>query len=102
MPRLDQLLALLATDPDDAFLRYGVGMEYLQAGRHADAIAAFDDLLARDAAYAPAYFMRGRAYEQSGDLVRARASYQQGITTARANGDHHAADEMTAALEALA
>ena len=31
-PRMAQIEAMLAEDPDDAFLRYGLGMEHASAG----------------------------------------------------------------------
>jgi tetratricopeptide (TPR) repeat protein len=101
MPRLEQLLEMLKADPKDSFLRYGVGMEYVKAGRFADAIAEFDRLVENDPNYVAAYFMRGRAQESAGDVAAARSSYQRGIEVAKATGDHHAAEEIAGALEAL-
>lgn len=101
MPTLEQLHALLATDPTDPFIRYGLAMEHLKLGQPTMAIAQFDILLERDPAYIPALFMYGRALTQLGDLPAARAMYQRGIAAAQAAGDAHAAAEMTQALSEL-
>ena len=34
-PRMAQIEAMLADDPDDTFLRYGLAMEHASAGDHA-------------------------------------------------------------------
>jgi tetratricopeptide (TPR) repeat protein len=101
MPRLDQLLDLLKEDPNDAFLRYGVAMEYAKAGRHEEALAAFNELLKRDPNYVAGYFMAGRTCEQKGDLEAAKVFYKSGIATAEKIGDTHAAGEISSALMAI-
>jgi tetratricopeptide (TPR) repeat protein len=101
MPSLEQLQSLLAADPDDLFLRYGVAMELAKLDRSADAMQAFDELLQRDPKYVPAHFMRARLIEQSGDRDAAIAAYDAGIRIAQSVGDTHAAGEMTAARDSL-
>ena len=56
-PRMAQIEAMLADDPDDAFLRYGLAMEHASAGDHATCVEVLRDLIARTAAnpYVPAY-----------------------------------------------
>lgn len=99
--RVEQLQAMLAADPGDAFLRYGLALEYMKLGRLDEALAGFEALLRDEPTYVPAHFMHARALEQTDDLDRARAAYRAGIDVARRTGDTHAAAEMTAALEAL-
>jgi tetratricopeptide (TPR) repeat protein len=101
MPRLEQLLELLKADPADAFLRYGVAMEYAKAGRHEDALAEFRELLKRDPNYVAGYFMAGRTCEQKGDIEEAKTFYRNGIATAQKVGDSHAAGEISQALFAI-
>lgn len=101
MARLEQLLALLKDDPHDAFLRYGVAMEYAKAGRHEEALAEFAELLRRDANYVAGYFMAGRTCEQKGDMESAKVFYRNGIAAAKKIGDHHAAGEISSALMAI-
>jgi len=101
MPRLDQLLELLRSEPNDTFLRYGVAMEYAKAGQFEDSLKEFAELLKRDPNYVPAYFMAGRTCEQNGDLEGAKKFYKDGIATANKIGDTHAAGEISQALFAI-
>ena len=98
MPSLDQLLPLLAAEPDDEFLRYAVAMEYARQSRHDEALAEFAELSRRKPDYVPAYFMAGRAAEQKGDFEQARSLYRAGIAIAQKIGDTHAAGEISDAL----
>ena len=101
MPKLEQLIALLQSDPNDSFVRYGIAMEYAKQGRYAAALVEFHELIRRDPKYVPAYFMGGRATAQSGDTEAAKALYRRGIAVANQIGDHHAAGEIGEALEEL-
>jgi len=101
MAKLDQLLELLKAEPDDAFLRYGVAMEYQKAKQHEKAIAEFEELARRNPDYVPGYFMWGRSLEQKGDIAAAKMIYTKGIQVARKVGDTHAAGEITEALDML-
>jgi tetratricopeptide (TPR) repeat protein len=101
MPRLEQLLELLAAEPNDSFLRYGVAMEYAKRGEHDKALAEFNELIHRAPDYVAAYFMAGRTCEQKGEPEEAKKFYQRGIATAQRVGDRHAAGEMSSALMML-
>lgn len=99
--RKDQLLELLELDPDDPFPRYGLAMEHASAGEDEKAVEVFRDLLARDSNYVPGYLQLGRALIRLGDDDAAKDVLRQGITTARQQGDEHAAGEMTGFLEQI-
>ncbi len=101
MPRLEQLLELLKGEPGDAFLRYGVAMEYAKLGEHEKALGEFNELLKRAPEYVAGYFMAGRTCEQKGDVEEAKRFYREGIAMARRVGDEHAAGEMGSALMML-
>ena len=98
MPTLDQLLPLLAAEPNDAFLRYAVAMEYSKQGRFDESLKEFAELRQRSPDYVAGYFMAGRTAEQKGDLELARTLYREGITVAKRVGDSHAASEIASAL----
>jgi len=101
MPTLEQLLPLLAADPNDAFLRYALAMEYAKQSRPDEALAEFAELAKRHPDYVPGYFMAGRAAEQKGDTDLAKTLYKQGIAAAQRTGDTHAAGEISSALMML-
>ena len=99
--RKQQLEEMLTADPNDAFLRYGLAMEYATAGEDEAAVGCLRELLARDADYVPAYLQAGRALIRLGDDDRAREILRTGIAVANRKGDSHAAGEMTGFLESL-
>lgn len=99
--RLAELERLLRNEPNDPFLRYGLGMEHKKAQRLDEALDWFARTLEADPTYCYAYYQQGQVHESRGDSEAARAAYEQGITIARQCNDQHAAEEMQAALELL-
>ncbi len=69
-PRMDQIEAMLADDPNDSFLRYGLAMEYSSAGDDRTA-AAHLRLLIADEPYVPAYLMAGQILTRIGESAEA-------------------------------
>lgn len=96
-----KLQEMLARQPDDPFLIYGLGMEHRKAGDQQAAIEHFDRVLQVDRGYCYAYYQKGLALEETGDINGAKQAYQQGIDAARAKGDDHARSELEAALSLL-
>jgi tetratricopeptide (TPR) repeat protein len=99
--RREQLEEMLAGDPNDSFLRYGLAMEYSTAGQDDEAIRCLRELLARDANYVPAYLQAGRALIRQGADEEAREILRTGIAVAKRTGDEHAAGEMAGFVESL-
>lgn len=99
--RKQQIEEMLAEDPNDPFLRYGLAMEHVSAGQDEDAVSCFRELLRRTADYVPAYMQAGRALARLQREDEARDLFRAGIETARRTGDTHAAEEMQGFLEQL-
>ncbi len=99
--RRQQLEEMLAEDPNDAFLRYGLAMDYVSAGDDATAARHFHDLVQADAAYVAGYMQGGQALARLGRTDEARALWQRGVAQARAQGNAHAAEEMTGMIDGL-
>lgn len=99
--RKEQLQELLALDPNDSFVRYGLAMEEASAGQDIEAVACLRELLRRDPNYVPAYLQAGRALIRVGDDDAAREILREGIAVARRTGDEHAAGEMAGFLTSL-
>jgi Tfp pilus assembly protein PilF len=89
---------MLEQNPANTFVRYGLAMEYVNAGELELAAAEFGAIVAADPAYSAAYFHGGQTLEKLGRAGDARALYRQGIAGTR---DAHARSEMQAALEML-
>lgn len=101
MGRKEQIEALLAQSPDDAFLRYGLAMEHAAAGDDEAAVACFRELMRRNADYVPGYLQAGRALIRLGQDDEAKQVLRDGIAVAQRVGDAHAAGEMAGFLESL-
>jgi predicted Zn-dependent protease len=99
--RKEQIEEMLALDPNDSFLSYGLAMEYVSAGQDEEAVKCLLNLLSRDQEYVPGYLQAGRALMRLGDDDRAREILRAGIVAATRKGDDHAAGEMTGFLESL-
>jgi Tfp pilus assembly protein PilF len=92
---------MLAADPSNSFLRYGLAMDLLSSGDAQAAAAEFETLIASDPTYLAAYFHGGRALEQLGRTEAAREIYTRGIAAAQAKGDTHTLAELEGALALL-
>ena len=101
--RMTQIEAMLAEDPDDAFLRYGLAMEHASAGDDAACVEVLRDLINRTAAkpYIPAYLMAGQALVRLDRIPEASTILREGIAAAGKAGDTHAQGEMQGLLDTI-
>ena len=99
--RADMLKEFLAANPNDAFARYGLAMEYSNAGDTEAALREFAALLAAHPDYTAGYFMAAQALARAGRNDEAKQRLQLGIASAERTGNQHAKGEMTAMLEEL-
>jgi len=101
MSRRAQLEKLLAAEPHDPFLRYGLAMTCVSDGDTDVACAHFQQLLAEHPDYVAAYFQLAQLLARQGDGDQAKPLLRSGISLALRTGDRHAAEEMTAFLDTL-
>jgi tetratricopeptide (TPR) repeat protein len=97
--RLDMLKEMVSLNPSDAFLRYGLAMEYRNGGDLESAVREFRAIIDANPDYSPAYFHGGQTLERLGRADEARALYETGVEVTRRKGDQHALSEMQAALD---
>jgi len=101
-PRMSQIEAMLADDPDDAFLRYGLAMEHASAGDDSACVEVLQDLIARSTTpYIPAFLQAGQALVRLDRISEACDVLRKGIEAARRGGDGHAQGEMQGLLESI-
>lgn len=106
-PRMGQIEALLADDPDDPFLRYGLAMEHASGGDDGGCVAVLRELIARPPAegpYIPAYLQAGQALVRLDDIAGAAAVLRDGIAAAGGVGTAdamHARSEMQGLLASI-
>ncbi len=101
MDRIAMLAEILRENPEDAFARYGLALEYSKAGQIEQALAEFKTLIEKNPDYTPAYFMAGQTLAGASRIDEARRMLVDGIASAVRTGNTHAQSEMTAMLEDL-
>ena len=101
MDRLAMLNEILAQNPNDAFARYGVAMEYAKNGDAERALDEFNKLLAANPEYTAGYFMAAQMLSRTGRNDEAKKMLSDGIASAKRTGNAHAQSEMEAMLEEI-
>lgn len=99
--RMTMLQEVLAQDPANKLARYGLAMEFSNAGQTDAAVSEFQKLIAQDPSYANAYFMAAQALQTAGRTGEAKALLTQGIAAAQKAGNRHAESEMQGMLDEL-
>jgi len=99
--RMQQILDMLAEEPDDPELRYMLAMEHGSLGDDEGAARCFLELLSVIPEYPPAYHQGARALQRLGRTGEAHNLLQRGIPIALKKGDTHAAGEMQELMENL-
>lgn len=100
-PRRQQIESMLESEPNDVFLRYCLAVEMHADGESENALAKFDELCRGVPPHVAAFFRRGQLLVELDRIEEARSVLREGIETARAQGDLHAAGEMSELLADL-
>jgi tetratricopeptide (TPR) repeat protein len=99
--RINALKEMLAEDPRNSFVRYGLAMEYTKSGALEQAIAEFRTLIEADPDYGAAYYHGGQTLERLGRVEEARDIYEKGIEATTRTRDSHTRSELQGALDLL-
>src|SRR5688572_26405836 len=99
--RREMLEEFVAADPNDSFSRYALALELEKEQRALEAVAQFQEVIARDPNYVPAYYHLGRVLMHLQQIEDARAIWHRGIDAASGSGDEKTRKEIEEALEAL-
>ncbi|HEY7099608.1 MAG TPA: tetratricopeptide repeat protein [Terriglobales bacterium] len=92
---------ILTQNPDDAFARYGLAMEYSRVGQTDQALTEFRRLLTTHPDYTAGYFMAAQTLSAAGRVPEAKVMLNNGIASARKTGNAHAQAEMEGMLTEL-
>ena len=84
---------MLATDPANTVVLFGLAKEYEKAGRDEELIATLNRYLEAAEDEGNAFGMLAGAYERTGQRDKARDAYQRGIETAQRHGHPGMAEE---------
>ena len=101
MDRIAALNEILTVNPNDAFARYGLAMEYSKQGDFDRALAEFSILLEGHPEYTAGYFMAAQTLVRAERVDDARKMLADGIASARRTGNLHAQSEMEGLLAEL-
>lgn len=95
------LKEILGQNPNDAFARYGLAMEYSKSGQVEEALREFGALLKASPDYTAGYFMAAQMLAREGREEEARQLLRDGIAAAQRTGNQHAQSEMEGMLTEL-
>ena len=102
MSRRPKLLSMLQDDPNDPFLHYALGLDYVKTGETDSARDSFQQTIALDPNYVAAYHQLGILWGEQNQLELAREILRQGVAVARKTGNQHAESELGELLSRLA
>ena len=91
--RIQLFEQLLANDPENTSVLFGLAKEYEKAGRDRELIETLKSYLQKVDDEGNAYGMLAGAYERSGERDKAREAYERGIETAQRHGHPGMAEE---------
>lgn len=97
--RIDVFEQMLAADPSNTMVMFGLAKEYEKLGRHEDVIRVLEDYLAKADDEGNAYGTLAQAYEKTGNREQAVETYRKGIDVANAHGHPSMANEYRMTLD---
>lgn len=101
MDRIAAFNEILSQNPNDAFTRYGLAMEYSNTGEVERALQEFETLQKLNPDYTAAYFMAAQTLARAGRNDEAKKLLAEGIAAAQRARNAHAQSEMEAMLADL-
>lgn len=101
MDRVAVLTEILTQNPNDAFARYGLAMEYSNQGNVDRSLEEFGKLLASHPDYTAGYFMAAQTLARANRNEEAKKMLGEGIVSAKRTGNTHAQSEMEGMLADL-
>lgn len=99
--RINMFKKVLEMDPGDPAMHFGLGLEYVKADMHAEAVASFRKAIEHKADYSAAYRELGKALTALGRNEEAATVFETGIPIAEKNGDIQTGKEMNVFLKRI-
>jgi predicted Zn-dependent protease len=97
--RIEVFRQMLADDPGNSMVMFGLAKEYEKLGQHQDVIELLENYLTHADDEGNAYGVLANAYLQSGDKEKAIETYRRGIDVAMAHGHPSMANEYKMTLD---
>ena len=86
MNRIEVFEQMLASDPSNTMVMFGLAKEYEKLGQDADVIRVLEDYLAKADDEGNAYGTLANAYARAGDRDKAIETFKKGIDVSMAHG----------------
>jgi len=96
-PRIEQFKKMLAIEPHDEVMWFGLGKAYMEEGNYDEAASALSQCIRAKPNYSAAYYALAQSLEKVGRKEECRSICDQGIAVSKQNGDAM----VTKQLEAL-
>ncbi len=97
--RIEVFEQMLAADPENTMVMFGLAKEYEKLAEHAKVIEMLETYLAKFDDEGNAYGVLANAYALSGDREKAAETYQKGIDVSMAHGHPSMANEYKMTLD---
>jgi predicted Zn-dependent protease len=97
--RIEVFKQILATDPANTMVLFGLANEYQKIEDWKNTIAALEDYLTKADDEGAAYGMLAKAFERIGEREKARQTYEKGIEVSMAHGHPTMANEYRMTLD---
>ncbi len=99
--RLQKLLEMNSENPQDTFVVYAIGMEYLGLNQFAVAEQYFKDCLQLDNNYISAYYQLGLLFQRSENDAQALAYLREGLALAKLGSNQKTLNEFNSLIEEI-
>ena len=100
--KIEIFTAMLAEQPENAMIWYGLASEQFKLENWAEAAKSLRQVLSLNPDYTAAYQMLGTVLANAGDLAGAQQAWRDGIEAADRTGAWKAKQHMSALLEGVA
>ena len=97
--RIEVFEQMLAADPENTMVMFGLAKEYEKLEKHADVIRILEPYIAKADDEGNAYGVLANAYERSGSREKAIETYKKGIEVSMAHGHPSMANDYKMTLD---
>lgn len=97
--RIEVFEQMLAADPSNSMVMFGLAKEYEKTGEHRKVIELIERYLETADDEGNAYGTLARAYERAGDREKARAAFEKGAEVSTAHGHPSMANDYRMTLD---
>lgn len=99
--RIELFKSMLAADPSNTMVLFGLANEYQKKGDWSNVIATLEEYLSKADDEGAAYGMLARAYLRTGQPDMAKTAFEKGISTALSHGHPTMAGEFREELDQI-